>query len=50
MRPVGLTIYDPVVADLFFPRFLAPNDKIDVKLLLSNTQDRDLSPEIRLIG
>jgi uncharacterized protein YfaS (alpha-2-macroglobulin family) len=43
-----LVIRDPVVADLFLPRFLAPGDEIDVKLLLSNTQDRDLVTEVRL--
>ena len=43
-----LVIRDPVVADLFLPRFLAPSDEVDVKLLLSNTQDRDLTADIRL--
>ena len=44
----NLVIRDPVVADLFLPRFLAPGDEVDIKLLLSNTQDRDLVTEVRL--
>ena len=43
-----LVIRDPVVADLFLPRFLAPGDEVDVKLLLSNTQDRELSATVHL--
>lgn len=35
----SLLIRDPVVADLFLPRFLAPGDEVDVRLLVSNTRD-----------
>lgn len=43
-----LVVRDPVVADLFLPRFLAPGDQVDVKLLLSNTQDSDLSATVTM--
>ena len=43
-----LLIRDPVVADLFLPRFLAPGDEVDVRLLVSNTQDRALTAELSL--
>ena len=44
----SLQIRDTVVADLFLPRFLAPGDEIDVRLLLSNTQDQALNADLRL--
>lgn len=43
-----LLIRDPVVADLFLPRFLAPGDEVDVRLLVSNTQHRALTAELSL--
>ena len=43
-----LLIRDPVVADLFLPRFLAPGDEVDVRLLVSNTQDRAVTAELSL--
>ncbi len=43
-----LLIRDPVVADLFLPRFLAPGDEVDVRLLVSNTQDRVVTAELSL--
>ncbi|MEC8275107.1 MAG: alpha-2-macroglobulin family protein, partial [Pseudomonadota bacterium] len=43
-----LLIRDPVVADLFLPRFLAPGDEVDVRLLVSNTKDRALTAELSL--
>lgn len=41
-------IRDPIVADLFLPRFLAPGDAVDVKLLLSNTQARAFDTRIEI--
>ena len=34
-----IRVFDPIVADLFLPRFLAPGDEVDVKLTLTNMKD-----------